>query len=112
MRSTPLGSPPGALFGVAGFRFSPDVIVLAVRWYPRFGLSYRDVEELLAEREVEVGRGRTPDADGWRSRATASVGGAAPSGATSAVHGWGPDATSGQSRRFMKATIVWASSSP
>jgi hypothetical protein len=26
------------------------VIVLAVRWYLRFGLSYRDLEELLAER--------------------------------------------------------------
>jgi hypothetical protein len=30
------------------------VIVLAVRWYLRFGLSYRDVKELLAERGVEV----------------------------------------------------------
>jgi len=28
--------------------------VLAVRWYLRFGLSYRDVEELLTERGVEV----------------------------------------------------------
>jgi transposase-like protein len=26
------------------------VIVLAVRWYVRFGLSNRDVEELLTER--------------------------------------------------------------
>jgi hypothetical protein len=31
-----------------------DVIVLAVRWYLRFGLSYRDVEELLTERGVVV----------------------------------------------------------
>src|SRR3954466_10652321 len=38
----------------AGFRFPPDLIVLAVRWYLRFGLSYREVEELLAERGVEV----------------------------------------------------------
>jgi transposase, IS6 family len=38
----------------AGFSFPPDVIVLAVRWYLRFGLSYREVEELLAERGVEV----------------------------------------------------------
>jgi transposase, IS6 family len=38
----------------AGFRFPPDVIVVAVRWYLRFGLSYRDVEELLAERGVEI----------------------------------------------------------
>jgi transposase-like protein len=37
-----------------GFRFPPDVIVLAVRWYLRFGLSYRDVEELLAERGIQV----------------------------------------------------------
>ena len=38
----------------AGFRFPPAVIVLAVRWYLRFSLSYRDVEELLTERGVEV----------------------------------------------------------
>jgi transposase-like protein len=38
----------------AGFRFPPDVIVLAVRWYLRYGLSYRDLEELLVERGVEV----------------------------------------------------------
>jgi IS6 family transposase len=37
-----------------GFRFPPELIVLAVRWYLRFGLSYRDLEELLAERGVEV----------------------------------------------------------
>jgi transposase-like protein len=41
-------------FAFAGFCFPPDVIVLAVRWYLRFGLSYRDLEELLAERGVEV----------------------------------------------------------
>jgi transposase-like protein len=37
-----------------GFRFPPEVIVLAVRWYLRFGLSYRDVEEPLADRGIEV----------------------------------------------------------
>ncbi len=37
-----------------GFRFPTDVITVAVRWYLRYGLSYRDVEELLAERGVEV----------------------------------------------------------
>jgi len=40
--------------GFAGFRFPPEVILVAVRWYLRYGLSYRDVEELLAERGVEV----------------------------------------------------------
>src|SRR5689334_18716682 len=38
----------------AGFRFPPEVISLAVRWYLRYGLSYRDVEELLAERGITV----------------------------------------------------------
>jgi IS6 family transposase len=38
----------------ACFRFPPAVIVLAVRGYLRFGLSYRDLEELLAERGVHV----------------------------------------------------------
>jgi transposase, IS6 family len=38
----------------AGFRFPPEVITLAVRWYLRYGLSYRDIEELLAERGVAV----------------------------------------------------------
>jgi transposase, IS6 family len=47
-----LRSTPRSAF--AGYRFPPEVITLAVRWYLRFGLSYRDVEELLAERGVEV----------------------------------------------------------
>ena len=44
--------PPKSAF--AGFRFPPEVIVVAVRWYLRFNLSYRDIEELLVERGVEV----------------------------------------------------------
>ncbi len=40
--------------GFVGFRFPPEVITVAVRWYLRYGLSYRDVEELLAERGIEV----------------------------------------------------------
>ncbi len=38
----------------AGFQFPPEVILLAVRWYLRYGLSYRDLEELLAERGIDV----------------------------------------------------------
>jgi transposase-like protein len=34
----------------AGFRFPAEVIVVAVRWYLLFNLSYRDVEEPLIER--------------------------------------------------------------
>jgi transposase, IS6 family len=40
--------------GFVGFRFPPEVILVAVRWYLRYGLSYRDVEELLAERGITV----------------------------------------------------------
>jgi transposase-like protein len=43
---------PSSVF--AGYRFPPEVITLAVRGYLRFGLSYRDVEELLAERGIAV----------------------------------------------------------
>ena len=55
MRSTPTLYPhPAPRSAFAGYRFPPEVITLAVRWYLRFGLSYRDVEELLAERGIEV----------------------------------------------------------
>lgn len=45
---------PAPRSNFAGFRFPPEVITVAVRWYLRDGLSYRDVEELLAERGIEV----------------------------------------------------------
>ena len=35
-------------------QFEPEVILLAIGWYLRFLLSYRDVEELLAERGLSV----------------------------------------------------------
>jgi len=44
----------GAASAFAGFRFPWEVIAVAVRWYLRYGLSYRDVEELLAERGTAV----------------------------------------------------------
>ncbi len=44
--------PPLARSLVSGF--PPEIIVLAVRWYLRYGLSYRDVEELLVERGIKV----------------------------------------------------------
>ena len=50
-RVRPVLPPPSAF---TGFWFPREVIVLAVRWYLRYGLSYRDVEELLAERGIEV----------------------------------------------------------
>jgi IS6 family transposase len=52
----PVQAPSGfsGFSGFAGFRFPPEVILLAVRWYLRYGLSYRDLEELLAERGIEL----------------------------------------------------------
>jgi len=40
--------------GLRRLPLPPDVIVVAVRWYLRFGLSYHDIEEPLAHRGVEV----------------------------------------------------------
>jgi IS6 family transposase len=51
-RSRLVPAVPSSAF--AGFRFPAEIIVLAVRWYLRYGLSYRDVEELLTERGIEV----------------------------------------------------------
>jgi transposase-like protein len=48
-----IGSTSGSVAPV-GYRFPREVIAVAVRWYLRYGLSYRDVEELLAERGIEV----------------------------------------------------------
>jgi hypothetical protein len=45
---------PALRSSFAGFRFPLEVIVIAVRWYLRYSLSYRDIEELLAERGITV----------------------------------------------------------
>ena len=45
---------PGTTSTFAGFRFPREVISVAVRRYLRHGLSYRDVDELLAERGITV----------------------------------------------------------
>ena len=42
-------------------QFEPTIIVTCVRWYLRFSLSLRDVEELMAERGLLVDH-----TTGWR----------------------------------------------
>lgn len=37
-----------------GRHFEDEIIVLCVRWYLRYSLSYRDLEEMMAERGVSV----------------------------------------------------------
>ena len=48
-------------------QFEPEVILLAVGWYLRFSLSYRDVEELLAERGADCDHSfdRPTTVGGW-----------------------------------------------
>ena len=37
-----------------GYRFEKDIILTCVRWYLAYPLSYRNLEEMMAERGVEV----------------------------------------------------------
>ena len=37
-----------------GRHFTGEVILWAVRWYCRYGISYRDLEEMLSERGIDV----------------------------------------------------------
>jgi IS6 family transposase len=37
-----------------GRHFEAEMIVLCVRWYLRFELSFRDLEEMMAERRLKV----------------------------------------------------------
>jgi transposase-like protein len=82
----------------AGFRFPPDVVLLAVRWYLRYGLSYRDVEELLAERGIDVDHVTIYR---WVQRFTPLVVEAAPPCRHSAGDRWFVDAT------YVKVAGVW-----
>lgn len=34
--------------------FKHEIITWAIRWYCKYGISYRDLEEMLTERGVEV----------------------------------------------------------
>ncbi len=46
----------------AGSRFPPEVISAAIRWYLRYGLSYKDVEELSASPPRDYVPSRSRDA--------------------------------------------------
>ncbi len=42
------------MISFAGKQFPKDIILMAVRWYVAYPLSYRNIEELMAERTVKV----------------------------------------------------------
>ena len=37
-----------------GRHFEAEIIILCVRWYLRFGLSFRNLKEIMAERNLSV----------------------------------------------------------
>ncbi len=41
--------------------FEPTIILLCVRWYCRYQLSYRDVEEMMCERGLDVDHSTVSD---------------------------------------------------
>jgi len=43
-----------AMISFKGAHYPKDVILYAVYFYVRYGISYRDLEEILAERQVIV----------------------------------------------------------
>src|SRR4029450_13390195 len=50
-----VGSGQGRLMAVFRWRhFAGEIILWAVRWYCRYGISYRELEEMMGERGVAV----------------------------------------------------------
>ena len=86
------------LSAFGGFRFPTEVILLAVRWYLRYGLSYRDLEELFAERGVEVDHVTLVR---WVQRFTPLLVGAARPYRHAGGHRWSVDET------YVKVSGVW-----
>jgi putative transposase len=70
-----------------GAHFPQDIILMGVRWYLAYPLSYRHVEELMEERGVPVDhatiqRWVVKYSPSWRRRSTAA------SGRCGSVGGW------------------------
>ena len=59
-------------------RFPVEIILLCVRWYCKYGISYRDIAEIMEERGVAVGHrcinlGRIARSGSSRIRSRVSV---------------------------------------
>ena len=44
----------GAVSDFKGRQFEGETVLWAVRWYCRYGISYRDLEQMMADRGVSV----------------------------------------------------------
>ncbi|CAH4027793.1 hypothetical protein AI2661V1_5169 (plasmid) [Citrobacter freundii] len=42
-----------------GRHFQRDIILWAVRWYCKYGISYRELQEMLAERHSNINHSRS-----------------------------------------------------
>ena len=42
-----------------GRHFEGEIVLWAVRWYCRYGVSYRDLEQMMGERGVSVDHSRS-----------------------------------------------------
>ena len=42
------------MISFSGKQFPKDIILMTIRWYVAYPLSYRNIEELMAERNVKV----------------------------------------------------------
>jgi hypothetical protein len=49
-----------------GRHFEGEIVLWAVRWYCRYGMSYRDLEQMMDERGVSVDH--SADSNGPRNR--------------------------------------------
>jgi transposase-like protein len=50
-----------------GSHFEKEVILWGVRWYVAYPMSYRQLEEMMEERRVEVDRGGSANLNGGLS---------------------------------------------
>ncbi|WP_420097909.1 hypothetical protein [Escherichia coli] len=57
-----------------GRHFQRDIILWAVRWYCKYGISYRELQEMLAERGVSLERRPRRDRGGATGTVAASPG--------------------------------------
>jgi hypothetical protein len=51
-----------------GRHFQDEIIILCVRWYLRYSLSYRDLEEMMAERGLSLDHYNRPLGAALRAR--------------------------------------------
>lgn len=65
----------GAVSDFKGRHFAGEIVLWAVRWYCRYGVSYRDLEQMLGERGVSVDHSTIAGFRNMRRRSRGACGG-------------------------------------